>query len=80
MVYDVRQEGPIRTNPIFSFKGVGLHPIMEELVDLCDYATPTPIQAYTIPAVTHGLDLIAVAQTGQLSRRFPPSNLADSLT
>lgn len=33
-------------------------------MDLCGYKTPTPIQAYTIPAVLTGNDVIGVAQTG----------------
>ena len=37
---------------------------MLENIELCGYVTPTPIQAYAIPAVLTGNDLIAVAQTG----------------
>ena len=33
-------------------------------IKLCGYLSPTPIQAYTIPAVLSGHDIIAVAQTG----------------
>lgn len=33
-------------------------------IDLCCYMHPTPIQAYTIPAVLQGRDVIATAQTG----------------
>lgn len=37
---------------------------MLENIALCQYERPTPIQAYTIPAVLKGHDVIAVAQTG----------------
>jgi ATP-dependent RNA helicase DDX3X len=37
---------------------------MLENVFLCGYQVPTPIQAYCIPAVLTGHDVIAVAQTG----------------
>lgn len=37
---------------------------MLENVGLCGYENPTPIQAYTIPAVLKGRDIIATAQTG----------------
>lgn len=35
-------------------------------IERCGYEVPTPIQAYSIPAVLTGNDLIAVAQTGKL--------------
>lgn len=38
---------------------------MVDNVDLCGYDFPTPIQAYTIPAVMKGFDIIATAQTGK---------------
>ena len=47
------------------FDDAGLHPIMMENIRLCNYKTPTPIQAYSIPAIVTGHDLIAVAQTGE---------------
>ena len=37
---------------------------MVKNIDLCGYETPTPIQAYTIPAVLAARDVIGVAQTG----------------
>jgi superfamily II DNA/RNA helicase len=46
------------------FHEAGLHPIMVANMDLCGYKAPTPIQAYTIPAVLTGNDVIGVAQTG----------------
>lgn len=38
---------------------------MSKNVVKCGYEIPTPIQAYTIPAVTEGYDVIATAQTGK---------------
>lgn len=38
---------------------------MLENIKLCCYTVPTPIQAYSIPAVLTNHDLIAVAQTGE---------------
>lgn len=38
---------------------------MLETIKLAGYKFPTPIQQYTIPAVNQGVDLIAIAQTGQ---------------
>jgi ATP-dependent RNA helicase DDX3X len=46
------------------FEDAGLHPVMLENVKLCRYNKPTPIQAYTIPAVLTGHDVVGVAQTG----------------
>lgn len=51
---------------IDQFQDAGLHPIMSENISLCRYDVPTPIQAYAIPAVLTGHDLIAIAQTGKL--------------
>jgi len=47
------------------FEDAGLHPVMLENVRLCLYNAPTPIQAYCIPAVLTGHDVVAIAQTGQ---------------
>ncbi|KAF3004182.1 hypothetical protein E8E13_006126 [Curvularia kusanoi] len=62
--YDVTTEGPEKIHPIREFEDAGLHPVMLENVKLCQYAHPTPIQSYCIPAVLTGHDVVAVAQTG----------------
>ena len=41
---------------------------MLDNIALCNYEVPTPIQAYTIPAVLQGRDIIATAQTGESSK------------
>ncbi|KAE8355115.1 P-loop containing nucleoside triphosphate hydrolase protein [Aspergillus coremiiformis] len=61
---DVIAESRERPNPVKSFDDAGLHPIVRENIKLCRYDAPTPIQAYAIPAVLTGHDLIAIAQTG----------------
>lgn len=48
------------------FEDAGLHPVVLANVKLCGYEVPTPVQAYSIPAVLTGYDLIAVAQTGKV--------------
>lgn len=53
-----------KISPIARFADAGLHPIMEKNVRLCGYTIPTPIQAYGIPAILEGHDLMAIAQTG----------------
>ncbi|KAJ9226488.1 hypothetical protein DTO212C5_1407 [Paecilomyces variotii] len=60
----VTAESREQPKPVKSFTDAGLHPIMLQNIVLCGYRTPTPIQAYSIPAVLTGHDLIAVAQTG----------------
>ncbi|ETN38149.1 uncharacterized protein HMPREF1541_07773 [Cyphellophora europaea CBS 101466] len=57
-------EATERPAPITDFHSAGLHPVMVENIDLCNYENPTPIQAYTIPAIMKGYDVIATAQTG----------------
>ena len=47
------------------FEDAGLHPIVESNVKKCGYETPTPVQAYVIPSVLKGKDVIGVAQTGE---------------
>lgn len=52
------------------FEDAGLHPIMLRNVELCGYKETTPIQAYVLPAVLKGHDVIACAQTGKLHLLF----------
>lgn len=33
-------------------------------IKLCGYTLPTPVQAYCLPSILKGHDIIAVAQTG----------------
>ncbi|KAK1144779.1 hypothetical protein N8T08_004790 [Aspergillus melleus] len=61
---DVIAESHERPKPVKDFNDAGLHPIVRENIRLCHYEYPTPIQAYSIPAVLTGHDLIAIAQTG----------------
>ena len=49
---------------LVQFNEAGLHPMMVKNIELCGYQVPTPIQAYTIPAVLTGRDVIGIAQTG----------------
>lgn len=50
--------------PFTQFEDAGLHPVMLENVKLCRYKVPTPIQAYCLPSVLKGIDIIGIAQTG----------------
>ncbi|PYI02514.1 DEAD/DEAH box RNA helicase [Aspergillus sclerotiicarbonarius CBS 121057] len=61
---EVIAESRERPSPVKSFDEAGLHPIIRENIRLCRYEVPTPIQAYTIPAILTGHDLIAISQTG----------------
>lgn len=61
----VTAEATERPDPVRSFKDAGLHPVMLSNVEKSGYEVPTPIQAYTIPAVLKGRDIIATAQTGK---------------
>ncbi|KAF1992322.1 putative DEAD/DEAH box RNA helicase [Aulographum hederae CBS 113979] len=62
--FKVFVEGPVNLVPIASFEDAGLHPAMLENVNLCQYEFPTPIQAYIIPTLLLGFDVVACAQTG----------------
>lgn len=53
------------TDAISQFEDAGLHPVMLRNIELCGYKVPTPIQAYCLPSILTGHDIIAVAQTGQ---------------
>lgn len=47
------------------FEDAGLHPVILDNVKRCNYNAPTPIQAYCIPAVLTGHDVVGIAQTGK---------------
>jgi len=70
---EVQQEGPVKINPVRTFKDAGIHPLMLENVELAGYDTPTPIQKFTIPAMLQGYDVIGIAQTGKSFARLKPS-------
>lgn len=46
------------------FEDAGLHPQVLANVKMCNYESTTAIQAYCIPIIQAGHDLVAVAQTG----------------
>ena len=52
-------------NFFVQFEHAGLHPVMLANVKLCGYKIPTPIQAYCLPSVLKGIDIIGIAQTGK---------------
>ncbi|KXT15560.1 hypothetical protein AC579_6533 [Pseudocercospora musae] len=60
----VSLEGPCKVTPIQRFDHGGLHPVVLDNIKRCGYDKPTPIQAYTIPAVKLGHDVVGIAQTG----------------
>ncbi|EOD46035.1 putative dead deah box RNA helicase protein [Neofusicoccum parvum] len=63
--YKIKQEGPVQIAPVRNFEDAGLHPVMlDNVTRLCQYEMTTPIQAYTIPAVLQGHDVVGIAQTG----------------
>ncbi|KAA6408095.1 MAG: DEAD DEAH box RNA helicase [Lasallia pustulata] len=57
-------ESEIKIQPVKTFEDAGLHPVMLSNIELCGYNVPTPIQAYCLPSILTGHDIIAVAQTG----------------
>ncbi|KAG7093547.1 ATP-dependent RNA helicase ded1 [Marasmius oreades] len=50
--------------PVTSFTSPPLDPVLLENIGYARYATPTPVQKYSIPIVANGRDLMACAQTG----------------
>ncbi|KAI4275520.1 MAG: hypothetical protein LQ337_003163 [Flavoplaca oasis] len=60
----VNIESEISINPVVSFEDAGLHPTVLDNVKRCGFVIPTPIQAYCLPAVLKGRDVIGIAQTG----------------
>ena len=47
-----------------SFKSFTFHPLIQQAILRCGYATPTPIQQQAIPAILQQHDLLGLAQTG----------------
>ncbi|KAL5444552.1 hypothetical protein PMIN07_004997 [Paraphaeosphaeria minitans] len=62
--FEVLVQGMDKIHPFRDFDEAGLHPAILENVKRCKYDFPTPIQAYCIPAVLTGHDVIGIAQTG----------------
>ncbi len=54
----------INTNSHAGFTGLGIAPLLLEVVNALRFKLPTPIQAKSIPIGMAGQDLIAIAQTG----------------
>ncbi|KAI7871173.1 P-loop containing nucleoside triphosphate hydrolase protein, partial [Spinellus fusiger] len=50
--------------PIITFEQSGLHPTMKRNMASLHYQIPTPVQAYAIPIVLSGIDLMTFPQTG----------------
>jgi ATP-dependent RNA helicase DDX3X len=65
---NVVQESVTKIQPVRSFDDAGLHPAMLENVKLAGYDVPTPVQAYCLPAILKGHDVVACAQTGKSQR------------
>jgi ATP-dependent RNA helicase DDX3X len=69
---NVIQESVAKVQPVRFFDDAGLHPVMLANVKLAGYVNPTPVQAYCLPAILKGHDVVACAQTGlyQLNSEF----------
>lgn len=68
--FSVTLEGPVHIAPVKRFEDAGLHPVMLDTIRLCNYTKTMPVQAYCIPAILSGKDVIAVAQTGKSTLHF----------
>ncbi|KAI9697485.1 MAG: hypothetical protein M1820_007820 [Bogoriella megaspora] len=63
--YKALVEGPVKVQRVQKFEDAGLHPvILDNVVRLCRYDAPTPIQQYVLPAVFQGYDVVGCAHTG----------------
>lgn len=49
-------------DPVVAFTNPPLDPVLLENINYAHYATPTPVQKYSIPIVAAGRDLMACAQ------------------
>ncbi|OAG06884.1 P-loop containing nucleoside triphosphate hydrolase protein [Paraphaeosphaeria sporulosa] len=70
--FEVLVQGMDKIHPFRDFDDAGLHPAVLENVKRCKYDFPTPIQAYCIPAVLTGHDVIGIAQTGKTAAFLLP--------
>ena len=61
-------------DPITTFGGSTLDPVLLENIISARYTTPTPVQKYSVPIVAAGRDLMACAQVCSLAR-FSSSSL-----
>ena len=52
------------TPPALTFDGLGISPILLQVLDRLHFKTPTPIQQKAILPATEGKDLVGIAQTG----------------
>lgn len=68
--FDKYEEIPVEATgddvpqPISLFADLKLHPWIEENIKQSGYDRPTPVQKYSIPALSTGRDLMSCAQTG----------------
>jgi len=51
-------------NPVESFFGLGIAPMILDILERMKFRVPTPIQSKAIPPALQGKDIIGIAQTG----------------
>lgn len=59
--------------PVTAFMNPPLDSVLLENISFARYATPTPVQKYSIPIVAANRDLMACAQVRSISTHLPPS-------
>jgi len=60
----VKVTGENAPEPIMTFDGANLHPIVLSNIEKSGYDVPTPVQKYALPIIREKRDLMACAQTG----------------